>query len=150
MMDIREKILSLIELPLAQRGFDVVDVHVSYRKKNDLVQVLVDKPLGGITIDECADASRMIDALLGQETFFDGSYMLEVSSPGIDRSLMTAKDFIRSQGKELVFYLKEPVEGSLEHTGVVVRVQGDHVVVRSKGKEINILIQLINKAKRVF
>lgn len=150
MEGVKEKIAALIETFVTEQGFDLVDISINHYRQNDSVQVLVDKPQGGITIDECANLSRQIDVLLEAQNIFDGSYTLEVSSPGIDRPLVHSKDFIRAKGKEVVFYLKEPVQGSLEYTGIILRVEEGKVHLQAKGKEVSIALQLINKAKHVF
>ncbi|HOD11591.1 MAG TPA: ribosome maturation factor RimP [Candidatus Omnitrophota bacterium] len=150
MQDLKDKISSLVGPFLVEQGFDLVDVYCPHRRGADAVQILADRPRGGITVDECADLSRQIDTILEKENIFSGSYTLEVSSPGIDRPLVSDKDFSRATGKEVVFYLKEPVQGRLEWQGIILRSDETNVIIQSRGVEVDISFQLINKAQHVF
>jgi ribosome maturation factor RimP len=151
MMDaVREKIMLLLEPYLESQGFDLVDADLTCGHEENVIQVLADKPEGGITIEQCACLNKKIRELFDGEKILDGDYVLEVSSPGIDRPLTSVKDFLRSYGKEIVFYLKQPVDGKLEYQGVVQRVQGEHVYIKRSGVEVIIPVQFINKAKQVI
>lgn len=148
--EIEKKIWSLVEKNVADQGFDLIDVKVRRAQKDYMVEILVDRPQGGITIDECAMLNRQIASLLEAQAILDADYMLDVSSPGIDRPLMSVKDFLRSCGKEIVFYLKEPVQGRIEYRGIVQRVQNEQVDILYANTEISIPIQCINKAKQII
>ena len=105
----KEKILSLVEPYLASQNFDLIDLQVKSINKDFMIEILVDKPRGGISIGECAGVNRAIANLFEQENILKADYMLEVSSPGIDRPLTSVKDFLRSYGKDIVFYLIDEV-----------------------------------------
>jgi len=147
---IREKMIFLLEPYLASKGFDLIDVSVRGTRREYTVEILTDKPNGGITIGECATLNRQIGSFLDQENILDGDYTLDVSSPGIDRPLMSVKDFLRSLGKEVICYLKEPVRGKMEYRGIVQRVQDEHVDIKHADMEVSIPIQSINNAKQVI
>lgn len=147
---VREKIIVLLEPFLGSQGFDLIDTRINHGHTDSLIQIFVDKPQGGITMDECARLHSKIRELFDQEKILDGNYALEVSSPGIDRPLSSVKDFLRSCGKEIIFYLKEPIEGRRAYQGIVERVQHEHVFIKHAGKEVGIPIQSINKAKQMI
>jgi len=146
----KEKILSLVEPYLASQNFDLIDLQVKSINKDFMIEILVDKPRGGISIGECAGVNRAIANLFEQENILKADYMLEVSSPGIDRPLTSVKDFLRSYGKDIVFYLNAPVDGKVEHRGIVSKVDNGHVYIKQMNAEVMIPIQFINKAKQVI
>ena len=93
-----QDVFRLVESKIASLGLDLVDVAYVKEKSERILRIVIDKT-GGVSIDDCADASTAIDPLLdGSELIID-SYTLEVSSPGIDRPLVTDRDFERNIGK---------------------------------------------------
>src|SRR5438552_18121137 len=75
-------------------GFELVDVELMGGRQNQLLRVYIDSPRG-VTVDDCAQVSRQLSAILDVEDPFPGSYRLEVSSPGLDRPLVRPEDFER-------------------------------------------------------
>ena len=148
--EIIEKIVLLIEPCLASQGFELVEVKVSCGRGSNFIEVLTDKPRGGITIYECAQLNKDIGVILEKENIFDGNYTLEVSSPGIDRPLVSVKDFLRVCGREITIYFKEPIHGAWECQGTVHRVENENIYIKNKQGEVVIPIQCINKAEQVI
>ena len=112
-----EKIV--LELLEGQSEIEMVDVE--YVKERDwYLRVFIDKE-GGIEIDDCQALSEKLEERLDAEDFITDSYILEVSSPGIDRVLRKQRDFQREQGKKVDISLYAPLEGSTEKefTGVL-------------------------------
>ncbi len=94
----KEQLAKLLDSPMAGEGFELVDVVVSRYRANVSVRVFVYSPQG-VSIGDCARLSRVIGEVIeGTELFPDG-YALEVSSPGLDRPLTTARDFARRVGE---------------------------------------------------
>jgi len=87
-----------------------------------------------VGIDDCEAASRELSALLDVEDPVPGHYVLEVSSPGIDRPLFTAEQFARVLGQEVKILLKAPIEGRRRLRGKLVQVQGERIVLEAEGK----------------
>ena len=107
------------ELLEGQEKIEMVDVE--YVKERDwYLRVFIDKE-GGIEIDDCQALSEKLEARLDAEDFISDSYILEVSSPGIDRVLRKPRDFMREQGKKVDVALYAPLEGTKdkEMTGVL-------------------------------
>lgn len=147
---LNEKILEIAKPFFEEIGAELVDLNVRRTHSQVHIQILADKPAGGITIDECSELNRKIgDAIEGQ-SLIGVHYLLEVSSPGLDRPLKTFRDFLRVRGREVRFFLSEPVEEKLEHAGVVQRIEGDQVVIESNFSKIVIPLNKINKAKQVI
>ena len=109
----------VLELLKGQSEIEMVDVE--YVKERDwYLRVFIDKE-GGIEIDDCQALSEKLEERLDAEDFITDSYILEVSSPGIDRVLRKQRDFQREQGKKVDVTLYAPLEGSKdkELTGVL-------------------------------
>ena len=81
-------------------GFELVDVEYVKEAGNWYLRAYIDKE-NGITVDDCEEVSRALSDLLDEEDFISENYILEVSSPGLDRPLKKEKDFARSIGKDV-------------------------------------------------
>ena len=87
-----------------------------------------------VGLDDCETASRELSALLDVEDPIPGHYVLEVSSPGIDRPLFTAAQFAKVTGAEVKVLLKAPLEGRRRLRGKVVSVEGEQILLEGEGK----------------
>ena len=87
-----------------------------------------------VTLDDCEAASRELSALLDVEDPIPGHYVLEVSSPGLDRPLFTTDHFVRVVGQEVKVLLKAPIDGRRRLRGKVVSVEGEHISLEAEGK----------------
>jgi len=105
---------------------------------------------GGITADDCAEASRAISALLDVEDPIPSAYMLEVSSPGIDRPLTRLADFRRFAGHELRLEARAPIDGRKRFKGALRGIDGDRVLIALDTGEIAIPYDNISTAKLVL
>ena len=85
-----------------------------------------------------------------EENFILGRYIVEVSSPGLDRPLKTVKDFLKVMGREVRFHLLEPIENKIEHSGKIKEVHDDEVVIESKLQTITIPFRIIQKAVQII
>lgn len=100
-----------------QAGVELVDVE--YVKEHDwYLRVFIDKE-GGIDIDDCQTLSEKLEQQLDATSLIADSYILEVSSPGLDRVLRKPRDFVREQGKKVDVALYEPLDGKKQLTGVL-------------------------------
>jgi ribosome maturation factor RimP len=112
-----EAIRTMVEPALASAGLEVWDVETG----RGVVRVLVDAP-GGIDLDTLSDANRIVSPLLDEhpELTPAGSYQLEVSSPGVERTLRGLEHFRRYVGTEISVKTTEPLDGSRRHRGRLV------------------------------
>jgi len=143
---LKELVLSFLE----KRKITLVDFSFQ-RLKGEIFQLrlLVDLENGGITLEECAQLNREIGEILDQEDFIKNSYLLEVSSPGLDRPLKTKADFLRSLNKKVRFLLYEPVEGKREWWGEVKEVQEEAILLMVENKKV-IQLPLVKIQKGMF
>jgi ribosome maturation factor RimP len=130
---------------LARHNFELVHAEVAGPKHNPLFTVFIDKP-GGITLDDCGKASREIEALLDEVEHIPETYVLEVSSPGIERGLYSLADFERFKGQEARLRLKMPVDGRRNVTGMIGEVKGSSVIIAEAGEPIEVAFDSIKKA----
>ena len=136
--EIRCKVEMLAAPILAKSGVDLVELSVGIYKEDVIIRFAADLPAGGITVGQCASLNHAIVEAIDVDGFLGlQGYSLEFSSPGLDRPLVTAKDFGRNLDRVVRFWLKEPVEGKTEHRGVLMAADEKQVVLRTKkNKEI--------------
>ena len=102
-----------------------------------------------VGIEDCEAASRELSALLDVEDPIPGHYVLEVSSPGLDRPLFTAAQFARAEQQEVKLLLKSPLEGRRRLRGKLVSVQGEQIVLEAEGKTFEFEHSLVESARVV-
>ncbi len=140
----------LFEQKFVAQGFELVDVIYRNEGAHLFLRILADRSGGGINLDECARLNREIGQALDEKNIITSRYMLEVSSPGLDRSLTTQKDFLRSLNKEASFYLSELINGKCQWHGKITKVEGASVFINSCGKILEIPLAKINKARLII
>ena len=112
---------------LADSGLELVDVE--YVKEREwYLRVFIDKP-EGIGIEECQQLSEKLEAELDRQNTIPESYILEVSSPGLDRVLRKERDFVREQGKMVDVSLYEPMDGKKLLVGRLAAYDGKQLTL---------------------
>jgi ribosome maturation factor RimP len=116
-----EKVQAIVERVAASHGLEVVEVELRGGGKARMLRIFIDKP-SGVTHEDCANVSREVSTILDvEDAVGSGPYVLEVSSPGLDRKLFRPADFERFQGSRVKLTTRMPVngnrhfEGRLEH-----------------------------------
>ncbi|HEX5411861.1 MAG TPA: ribosome maturation factor RimP [Terriglobia bacterium] len=104
-----EKIEAIAERVAASEGLTLIDVELKGGMSNPLLRVYIDKP-GGVTHADCALVSEQLSAILDVEDPFPGSYLLEVSSPGLDRKLVKPREYRYFTGRRARIVLREAIE----------------------------------------
>ena len=121
--------LAEILIPVIEdMGFELVRLRLQGGKTATL-QIMADRPDGGINVDDCAEISTMVSATLDVEDPIEDKYHLEVSSPGIDRPLTRLKDFETFEGYDAKLETNQPIDGRKRFTGVLAGVEGDDVLI---------------------
>jgi len=119
---------ALFEPVIESMGFELVGVEFVGSEHNGILRVYIDKP-GGVTIDDCAQVSHQLSALLDVEDPIGHRYSLEVSSPGIDRPLFKLDDYRRFVGLRAKIKLATPLLGRRNFTGQLRGVEDDRVLI---------------------
>ena len=140
-----EIIIAALEPIAEQKGLELVDVEVAGTNKNPILRVFLDTPEGGIDLDQLAAAQEWVDAKVEELDPFMYSYMLEVSSPGIDRPLRKLSDFEKYEGEDVVVYLKAG-EARTKVEGVLCGVEGEEVCVECDGEQQRVAHNRIKRA----
>ena len=112
------------------------------------VRLFIDKE-GGVTVDDCADVSRQVSAILDVEDPIADKYNLEVSSPGLDRPLFTLQQFERYIGQDIIVHLRIPVMERRKWQGKLERIENDMVILIVDGQEQVLVFGNIQKANVV-
>jgi ribosome maturation factor RimP len=142
---------------LADLGLECLGVEFNPSHGQSTLRVyldLLDKTTGDgerreVGIEDCESASRELSAMLDVEDPIPGHYVLEVSSPGLDRPLFTAEQFARVDGQEVKLLLKAPLEGRRRLRGKLVSVEGEHIVLEAEGKTFEFDHALVESARVV-
>ena len=109
-------------------GFELVRVRLM-GGRTKTVQIMAERPEGGIEVDDCARISTALSAVLDVEDPLDEQYTLEVSSPGIDRPLTRLKDFDTWEGYEAKMETTELIDGRRRFKGILAGTEGDEVLI---------------------
>ena len=137
----------MIKQPLLDQGFDIADVVLSRFKNTATLRVFVYSK-GGVTVDECAQVSRLIGDVIGGTDLLEASYTLEVSSPGLDRPLSTARDFEYRIGETVRIEFVDPERK--KETAQIVAVSTDTVEFKSDSGAFSLNLAEIKEAKILF
>ncbi|WP_306251875.1 ribosome maturation factor RimP [Parvularcula sp. IMCC14364] len=146
-----EKLVALVEPVAEAEGFELVRVRLTGSGKQTL-QVMAERPDGTMTAEECASLSRALSPVLELADPISGEYVLEVSSPGIDRPLTRLIDFERWEGYEAKLQLRQMIEGRKRFRGILAGVEEDSICIDLEGEEETALIpfSLLDEAKLVL
>ncbi|MEM6896361.1 MAG: ribosome maturation factor RimP [Pseudomonadota bacterium] len=135
------RIREIIEPTIDGMGFELVRVRLQ-GGKTPLLQIMAQKPDGTIEVDDCADISNAISAVMDVEDPILDAYTLEVSSPGIDRPLTRLKDFDLWDGYVAKIETEELIEGRRRFKGVLAGTDGDEVLIEIEDGTEDITIGL--------
>jgi ribosome maturation factor RimP len=131
-MDVRNEVVELAAPMADELGYEVVDVEFVPARGRAVVRVFLDRP-GGVTLDDCARFSRRLGDLLEMNQTLPGAYVIEVSSPGIERRLRTAEHFRRFLGRRARVDAHTPVDGRRHVEGVLRAAADDAVTLALDG-----------------
>ena len=115
-MSIKNDIAELIKPAIESEGFDLIEIKLALYKAKGRLQVFIDSD-HGVTIDDCANISRILEPMIDAAGIFKYGYTIEISSPGLDRPLSTARDFRRRVGEKVEIFFNDisipPIRGDL-------------------------------------
>lgn len=146
--DLKNEIKLLAEPILTQAKFDLIEIKMSRFKGEYRLQLFIDSD-NGVPLDDCARLSRLIGAAFEATELFDAGYLLEISSPGLDRPLVGYRDFRRRVGERMrVDFVIDEKETSAE--GLLAEVAEDFVVLENKGGKKEIPLSDIRYGKIII
>ena len=145
-----DKRLADIVQPLIEgMGYELVRLRLM-SGKNVVLQIMAERPEGGIEVDDCAKISTAVSALLDVEDPIEGEYNLEVSSPGIDRPLTRLKDFDAWVGYEGKLETSELIDGRRRFKGIIRGSEGNEVLIDIAEGTIGLQFEWLTDAKLVL
>jgi ribosome maturation factor RimP len=124
-----DHIHAITERVAASLGLEVVEIEIRSGGKSRMLRIFIDKP-SGVTHEDCANLSREVSTILDVEDAVPGgSYVLEVSSPGLDRKLVKPSDFERFQGSRVKLTTHDPVNGKRHFEGRLERFEAGRLTL---------------------
>jgi ribosome maturation factor RimP len=140
----------LVAPSLAATGYEVVRVLLMGQHR-PLLQIMIERAdRRAVSVDDCAEVSRTVSALLDVEELVAGSYTLEVSSPGIDRPLTRPEHFVRFAGFEAKVETRMPLDGRKKFTGRLLGLEGERVRIATAEGEMALPLADVQRAKLVL
>ena len=146
--EILEKVRRIAAPLLAQEGMELVDVEIGGPGGRQTLRLYIDKA-GGVSLDDCTVVSRSLSAALDVENPIEGTYDLEVSSPGLDRPLRTAEHFLKFTGSKVRIRTFGPVpecEGRKTFVGILKGYEDGSIAVEVDGRLFRVPHALVSKA----
>ena len=140
-------LVTLIEPVVAGLGYELVGIEYLPQGKHSLIRIYVDSEQG-VQLEDCEKVSRQVNAVLDVEDPIAGHYVLEVSSPGLDRPLFTPEHYVRFIGHKVKIRLRQPQDGQRKFRGVLQEADDTHVILKDMetGQEIKLALVDVEKA----
>ena len=126
---VAQRVWEFAEPVVTTAGLELVDVQYRPEGGRAVLRILIDRPAGGVTIDELARVSRELGHLLDAHDAIAGRYQLECSSPGLNRPLVKPDHFRRAVGQRVSIRMRNPVQGRRQFKGVLATVDADAAAV---------------------
>jgi len=130
---------------VASEGLELVDIEFKPGRYRGLLRVFIDKE-GGVTLNDCENVSRQLATVLDVDDVIKSAYVLEVSSPGLDRPLRTDRDYHRAIGRRIKVTFADDQGNGLEFSGKLLELNDWEVVLEENGKSRKIPRNSIRRA----
>jgi len=130
---IEERIREIARRAATEKDLEFVHAQIVGANKNLTIRIFIDKE-GGVTHGDCSLVSRELDRILDAEDFIPGNYLLEVSSPGLERELYSIKDFEKFAGSLAKVKTNQPIDGQKNFRGRIGGIENDEIIFEDKTK----------------
>ncbi len=148
MATLEQKLQDLLQGSVEDLGCELWGIECQRVGRYLTVRLFIDKE-GGVTVEDCADVSRQVSAVLDVEDPIADKYNLEVSSPGLDRPLFTLAQYTRYVGQEIVVHLRIPVADRRKWQGELAKIENDMITLIVDKQEQILAFGNIQKANVV-
>ena len=148
MATLEQKLTELLQGSVEDLGCELWGIECQRAGRYLTVRLFIDKD-GGVTIDDCADVSRQVSALLDVEDPITDKYNLEVSSPGLDRPLFTLSQYERFIGQQIALHLRIPMLDRRKWQGRLEKIEGDMLTLNVDGQPQVFVFGKIQKANLI-
>ena len=146
---IDRKVSSIVGPVMDRMGYDLVRLRYGGGRKKTL-QIMAERRGGGMELDDCAEISKAVSAVLDVEDPIKEGYTLEVSSPGIDRPLTRLADFETWAGHVARLETARPLDGRRRFRGTIGKVSGDRILLETQDGPIELAFELLSSARLVI
>ena len=143
--ELERRIFEAIEGSLSQAGYEVIRI-VASKNKALSIQIMIDQKVG-VTVEDCAKASKLVLKVLDGVTFVPEDVKLEMSSPGVDRPLTRRKDFLENIGKKVSLVSESMIQGRKRFCGVLKDVEKHSLTIALKEGDYTIPFDELSKAQ---
>ncbi|MBT5219255.1 MAG: ribosome maturation factor RimP [Woeseia sp.] len=144
----RDKLIRLVEPLVEQLGFELADLELRTGGRDGILRIFIDKA-DGIGIEDCEEVSRRVSAILDVEDPLQSDYTLEVSSPGLDRTLTKLAHFQRFMGQDVKVKLRFPLEGRRNYRGALKAADEEKIEVEVDGESFSLPLATIESARLI-
>ncbi len=141
-----ERLSSTVENEVDLLGFELLKLDMASRGRRQVLRMLIDRPGGNVSVGDCIKVSKAVGFVLEGEELIQGSFNLEVSSPGINRPLVKPAHFARFTGHGVRVEYSEDAGVKKMVIGEIARIEDDSVVIVSEGAELTVDFDRIIKA----
>ena len=146
---VRQQIEQLAETLVTSEGMELVDFEYRREGRRWMLRLFIDKD-GGVTLDDCASISRELGDLLDVKDIIPQAYVLEVSSPGLNRRIRKKEDFARFAGQKVRLRLVAPIDGRRKIVGELEGVDDEAVIVAAPEGRCSVALKDIAKANLIY
>ncbi|MBF8999240.1 MULTISPECIES: ribosome maturation factor RimP [Vibrio] len=148
MTGLERQLTELLEAPVEASGYELVGLEFVRAGQHSTLRIFIDHE-NGITVDDCAEVSRQVSAVLDVEDPISVAYNLEVSSPGMERPLFKAAHYEQFTGHEVSIVLKMAVGNRRKWKGIIDSVDGETVSITVDGQQEHFALSNIAKANLI-
>jgi ribosome maturation factor RimP len=146
---VQRRVEEIADSLLRDEGLELVDLEYRREGRRWVLRLFIDKE-GGVTVEDCATVSRELGDILDAKDAVPEAYVLEVSSPGLNRRVRKRKDFSRFAGRKVEVRLTAPQQGRRKIVGRILGVEGEAVVVAAPEATYSIALEDIARAILVY
>jgi len=143
-----QKLTEMLRPAVAETGKELLGVEFISAGNNSVLRLFIDHE-NGIDVDDCAEVSRQVGAILDVEDPISSEYSLEVSSPGVDRPLFELLHFQQVIGETVNVKLSMPLDGRRKFKGLLSAIENDTLIVEVDGIDYELVINNVDKANLV-
>ena len=147
--NIETKVDNLLRKIIEDLGYELYDVVYEKEGKDYYLRIFIDKD-GGIDLNDCETVNNAINDILDEADYIKDQYFLEVSSPGLERTLRKKEHFMKQIGNEIMVKLYRPIDKKKEFSGTLTYYNDDSIGLDIQGNEIKIDLKDIALAKTIF
>ncbi len=148
MAGLEQKLIEMLEPSINDLGFELLGIEFHSAGKNSILRIYIDHE-NGIYVDNCAEVSHQVSAILDVEDPISTEYTLEVSSAGMERPLFKVEHYQQFIGEEVKLQLRMPITNRRKWKGVIKAAENDLITIEVEGREETFAMSNIQKANIV-